>query len=367
MLLVVTGVGALIHLYSVGYMHDDPGYARYFAYLNLFVFSMTMLVLAGNYLLLYVFWEAVGLCSYLLIGFWYTRPAAARPARRRSSSTASAISASAWASCGCGRAVGHARLRAACSRRPPRSIPPDGDRHRAAALHGRVRQVGAAAAPHVAAGRDGGAHAGVGPHPRGDDGHGRRLHGGAEPGALRAVGRRARGRGVGRGGHGDLRGHHRPRPDRHQACARLFHGEPARVHVRGGRARRLRRGDLPPRHPRLLQGAAVPRRRQRHPRARRRAGSPEDGRAVVADGDDDDRDDDRRARSGGAAGAGRVLLEGRDPRRRVRERPPVDVGVPAAGRLPHVVLHRRGCCSSRSTAGLGCPRKPLTTSTSRRG
>jgi NADH-quinone oxidoreductase subunit L len=77
MLLVVTGVGFLIHLYSVGYMHDDPGYARYFGYLNLFVFSMTMLVLAGNYLLLYVFWEAVGLCSYLLIGFWYTRRSAA--------------------------------------------------------------------------------------------------------------------------------------------------------------------------------------------------------------------------------------------------------------------------------------------------
>jgi NADH-quinone oxidoreductase subunit L len=82
MLLVVTGVGLLIHLYSVGYMHDDGGYARYFAYLNLFVFSMTMLVLAGNFLLLYVFWEAVGLCSYLLIGFWYTRPAAAQAGKK---------------------------------------------------------------------------------------------------------------------------------------------------------------------------------------------------------------------------------------------------------------------------------------------
>jgi NADH-quinone oxidoreductase subunit L len=82
MLLVVTGVGFLIHVYSVGYMHDDPGYARYFAYLNLFVFSMTMLVLAGNFLLLYVFWEAVGLCSYLLIGFWYTRPAAAQAGKK---------------------------------------------------------------------------------------------------------------------------------------------------------------------------------------------------------------------------------------------------------------------------------------------
>ncbi|MBI4635986.1 MAG: NADH-quinone oxidoreductase subunit L [Candidatus Rokubacteria bacterium] len=82
MLLVVTGVGFLIHLYSVGYMHGDPGYARYFAYLNLFVFSMTMLVLAGNFLLLYVFWEAVGLCSYLLIGFWYTRDAAAAAGKK---------------------------------------------------------------------------------------------------------------------------------------------------------------------------------------------------------------------------------------------------------------------------------------------
>jgi NADH-quinone oxidoreductase subunit L len=82
MLLVVTGVGLLIHVYSVGYMHDDPGYARYFAYLNLFVFSMTMLVLAGNFLVLYVFWEAVGLCSYLLIGFWYQRDAAARAGKK---------------------------------------------------------------------------------------------------------------------------------------------------------------------------------------------------------------------------------------------------------------------------------------------
>src|SRR5207247_9925315 len=77
MLLVVTRVSLLTHLYSLGYMRDDAGYARFFTYLNLFVFSMVMLVLAGNFLLLYVFWEGVGLCSYLLIGFWYERPAAA--------------------------------------------------------------------------------------------------------------------------------------------------------------------------------------------------------------------------------------------------------------------------------------------------
>jgi len=72
MILVVTGVGTLIHLFSVGYMHDDPGYARYFAYLNLFVFFMLMLVLGASFPVMFVGWEGVGLCSYLLIGFWFT-------------------------------------------------------------------------------------------------------------------------------------------------------------------------------------------------------------------------------------------------------------------------------------------------------
>ncbi len=71
MVLVVTGVGALIHVFSVGYMRDDPGYPRYFSYLNLFVFFMLMLVLGANYPVLFVGWEGVGLCSYLLIGFWF--------------------------------------------------------------------------------------------------------------------------------------------------------------------------------------------------------------------------------------------------------------------------------------------------------
>src|SRR4051812_4522827 len=71
MILVITGVGALIHIFSVGYMQEDPGYPRYFAYLNLFVFFMLILVLGANYPLLFVGWEGVGLCSYLLIGFWF--------------------------------------------------------------------------------------------------------------------------------------------------------------------------------------------------------------------------------------------------------------------------------------------------------
>jgi NADH-quinone oxidoreductase subunit L len=77
MLLVITGVGFLIHIYSVGYMHDDEGYWRYFSYMNLFMFFMTVLVLAGNALLLFVGWEGVGLASYLLIGFWFQKTSAA--------------------------------------------------------------------------------------------------------------------------------------------------------------------------------------------------------------------------------------------------------------------------------------------------
>ena len=71
MCLVVTGVGTLIHVYSIGYMRDDPGFARFFAYLNLFMAAMLVLVLADNLVLLFLGWEGVGLCSYLLIGFWY--------------------------------------------------------------------------------------------------------------------------------------------------------------------------------------------------------------------------------------------------------------------------------------------------------
>jgi NADH-quinone oxidoreductase subunit L len=71
MLLVVTGVSSVIHVYSVGYMREDPGYSRYFAYLNLFVFFMLILVLGANFAITFVGWEGVGLCSYLLIGFWY--------------------------------------------------------------------------------------------------------------------------------------------------------------------------------------------------------------------------------------------------------------------------------------------------------
>ncbi len=82
MLFVVSGVGFLIHVYSAGYMRDDPGYSRFFAYMNLFVFAMLVLVLADNLPLLYLGWEGVGLCSYLLIGFWYAKPENGYAARK---------------------------------------------------------------------------------------------------------------------------------------------------------------------------------------------------------------------------------------------------------------------------------------------
>jgi NADH:ubiquinone oxidoreductase subunit 5 (subunit L)/multisubunit Na+/H+ antiporter MnhA subunit len=82
MLAVITCVGLLVAIYSIGYMHDDPGYPRFFALVAAFVFSMAMLVAASNFLLVYVFWEAVGACSYLLIGFWFRKPAAAAAAKK---------------------------------------------------------------------------------------------------------------------------------------------------------------------------------------------------------------------------------------------------------------------------------------------
>jgi len=82
MALVVSGVSFFIHIYSVGYMHDDAGYPRYFTYLNLFVFMMLNLVLANNFLLMFVGWEGVGLCSYLLIGFWFEKDSASNAGKK---------------------------------------------------------------------------------------------------------------------------------------------------------------------------------------------------------------------------------------------------------------------------------------------
>ena len=82
MLLIITGIGFLIHIYSIGYMHDDAGFGKFFSYLNLFIFFMLLLVLGSNYLVMFIGWEGVGLCSYLLIGFWYTNSSYATAAKK---------------------------------------------------------------------------------------------------------------------------------------------------------------------------------------------------------------------------------------------------------------------------------------------
>ena len=82
MLLIITGVGFLIHVYSAGYMHDDEGFGKFFSYLNLFIFFMLLLVLGSNYIVMFIGWEGVGLCSYLLIGFWYTNSSYASAAKK---------------------------------------------------------------------------------------------------------------------------------------------------------------------------------------------------------------------------------------------------------------------------------------------
>jgi len=82
MLLIVTGVGGLIHIYSIGYMHEDPGFSRFFACLSLFTFSMLGIVLANNFIEMFIFWELVGVSSYLLIGFWFEKPSAGDAAKK---------------------------------------------------------------------------------------------------------------------------------------------------------------------------------------------------------------------------------------------------------------------------------------------
>jgi NADH-quinone oxidoreductase subunit L len=82
MLLIITGIGFLIHVYSIGYMHDDDGFGKFFSYLNLFIFFMLLLVLGSNYIVMFIGWEGVGLCSYLLIGFWFTNSSYAAAAKK---------------------------------------------------------------------------------------------------------------------------------------------------------------------------------------------------------------------------------------------------------------------------------------------
>ncbi len=197
MTLIVTGVGFLIHVYSVGYMEHDDGLPRFFAYLNLFMFAMLLLVLADNLLVLFVGWEGVGLCSYLLIGFWYEKDENAAAGKKAfivnrigDVGFVLGLLLLAWTH---GRRDDHQprrRPHRVARRRPLRR---DRDRDRAAPPPRRHRQVGAAAALRLAPRRHGRPDAGLGADPRRDHGDRGHLHDRAPARRLRGEPRRARG------------------------------------------------------------------------------------------------------------------------------------------------------------------------------
>ena len=331
MLSMVTFVSGLVAIFAAGYMAGDPGYPRFFALIGLFVFSMTGLVLSNNYLLTYVFWEGVGACSYLLIGYWHSRPSAAAAAMKaflvnRVGDFGFAV-AIFWlwtvapdhdlsydnvfsaAHAGDASRMRRSSGSRSCSSGARRPRAPDPALRLAPRRHGRP-------------------DAGLGADPRGDDGHGRRLPDrpldpDRRPGAGRAAPDRDH-----RMRHGAARGGDRRDPERPQAGDGLFHGQPARLHVHGPRRRRGRRGaargdrgDVPPVHPRLLQGAAVPRLGQRDARDGRRDRHAAIRRAPASDADHLLDVRRRRPGPGGDPAALRLLQQGRDPGAPLRRAP----------------------------------------------
>jgi hypothetical protein len=267
-LLFVTGVGMLIHIYSTGYMAHEGGYYRFFGYLNLFMFSMLTLILANNYVLLFVGWEGVGLCSYLLIGFYFHRKSASDAAAKAfivnrigDAGFLLGMFFVAWY-------FGSLRFTDVTT----------------AARSGHftfvcwsLRQIGAASALRLAARRHGRPHAGFRVDSCSNHGDGGRVYGCAFQRAVRTrpdvdedgCDRRRSNR--------NLRRLHRPRPKRHQARARLLYSLATWIHVSRARRGSIRRRRLPRLHACILQSSALPRRWFGDPRDERRAGHAQHG------------------------------------------------------------------------------------------
>ena len=258
MLLVVTGVGFLIHIYSLGYMGHDEGMVRFFIYLNLFIFFMLLLVMGDNLLLLFVGWEGVGLCSYLLIGFWYhdhTNTIAGNKAFivNRIGDFGFVLGILLLVT-ELGRqgiwTLDFAELlqiRAAEARAAAESEHDHVDH--LAALRRRHRQVGTDSALRLVAGRDGGSDAGKRAHPCRDHGDRRRLYDGAAVFSIFVGSGDSVSHRNDRRGHRVFRGDRSADPERHQTSPGLFDRKPAGLHVFGRRRRRVQRGDLSSLHP----------------------------------------------------------------------------------------------------------------------
>ena len=252
--LLITGVGSLIHIYSIGYMSHDPDRRKFFAYMNLFVAAMLLLVLGNSFVTLYAGWEGVGLASYLLIGFWSDRPAAATAAKKAFIMNRVGDVGLALAIFLMFKELGTVvvRRRVRRHRRAGRAVARHRHRDRAAAAARRLRQVRSGPAAGLVAGRHGGPDPGLRPDPRGDHGHRRRLPDRPLLADLRPD-RRTGELVVADHRHGDAAGrlHRRLREGRHQEGAGLLDGVADRLHVPG---RRPRRRGLRARHP----AAALP-------------------------------------------------------------------------------------------------------------
>ena len=319
MMLIVSGVGGLIVLYSIGYMDGDPEERRYFAYMSLFVFSMLLLVQAGNFLLLLAGWGLVGLASYLLIGFWHERPEAVAAAKKAfvmnafgDATMALAFFVLIWqtgtlnfdgAFAGAEgmsqtlvNLVALGLLGGAVAKSaqiPLHTWLPD-------AMEG---PTPVSALIHAATMVTAGVYLIVRAHPD------------LRAGAVDLRSRRRPWR-----DHASRRRLRRPRADRHQARDRLLDDVADRLHVPRRRPRRVRERDVPPDDARVLQGAALPGRRARDPSPRERAGHPEDGRPPESDAEDIHRLPGRLARARRHSAALGLLLEGLDPRLGTRPR-----------------------------------------------
>src|ERR1035437_4868969 len=276
-LLFVTGVGMLIHIYSIGYMAHEGGYYRFFGYLNLFMFSMLTLILANNYVLMFVGWEGVGLCSYLLIGFYFHRKSASDAANK-----AFIVNR-----------IGDAGF-----------------------MFGALTLAwyfGTASSLCLAARCDGRSDAGLGADPRRNDGDGGRVHGGALECRVRAGADGDENRGHRRRAHGGVCRVDWIGAERYQARARLLHRVATGIHVPGARCRRVCGRRFPRVHACVLQGAALPRLRLGNSCHERRAGHAQHGRSARTHSDYIQNNGRRDAGDRGHSSAGRLLFEGRNP------------------------------------------------------
>ena len=190
MLLVVTGIGTLVHIYSLVYMEDDDAKPRFFGGPSLFMFSMLGIVLANNFVMMFIFWELVGVVSYLLIGHWFTRDTAAGGGEQglhlpTASATSVSCSASSWSGAPPARSVFRGIAGKPANAQPNRRLTSP----LAALLHllRRRRQDRAVPAARLAARRHGRPDAGLRADPRGDHGRRRRLHAGARFRSLSAA------------------------------------------------------------------------------------------------------------------------------------------------------------------------------------